>query len=184
MDRIGQKADKILCYSFLPADGVERLIRLRSRVRQRLKENAEVVGTDEAFFEDEGEREGLEGLYDEKSGLLDGEADNEVDLASYAFQIWKNAIDANPALQKTIPALPPVVYSTKAYTPTPTRPEGALVYLRTAQGNDALAWVDKSGASLTQSQFEILKAAACEPDTPVLPRQEWITSGPSPSGPA
>src|SRR6185312_8172700 len=59
VDRIGQKADTIMCYSFLPADGVERIIRLRSRVRQRLRENAEVVGTDEAFFEDEGERKEL-----------------------------------------------------------------------------------------------------------------------------
>ena len=75
VDRIGQKAEKILCYSFLPADGVERLIRLRSRVRQRLKENAEVVGTDEAFFEDDGERDELVDLYNEKSGILDGEAE-------------------------------------------------------------------------------------------------------------
>jgi muconolactone delta-isomerase len=172
VDRIGQKAEKILCYSFLPADGVERLIQLRSRVRQRLKENAEVVGTDEAFFEDEGEREELADLYNENAGILDGEADTEVDLASYAYQIWKNAIDANPALQKLIPELPSVVYSTKAYTPQDRRPEGALVYLRTAQGNDALAWVDRSGASVTQSQFEILKVAACEPNTPALPRQE------------
>jgi hypothetical protein len=49
VDRIGQTAEKILCYTFLPAEGVERLIRLRSRVRQRLQENAEVVGTDETF---------------------------------------------------------------------------------------------------------------------------------------
>src|SRR5207237_10777102 len=53
VDRIGQKSEQILCYSFLPADGVERLIRLRCRVRQRLHDNAEVVGTDETFFEDE-----------------------------------------------------------------------------------------------------------------------------------
>ena len=50
VDRIGQKAETILCYSFLPADGVERIIRLRTRVRQRLRENAEVVGTDEALL--------------------------------------------------------------------------------------------------------------------------------------
>ncbi len=37
VDRIGQQSDTILCYSFLPADGVERIIRLRSRVRQRLQ---------------------------------------------------------------------------------------------------------------------------------------------------
>jgi len=50
VDRIGQKCDKIYCHSFLPADGVERIIQLRRRVRQRLRENAEVVGSDEAFF--------------------------------------------------------------------------------------------------------------------------------------
>lgn len=172
VDRIGQKAEKILCYSFLPADGVERLIQLRSRVRQRLKENAEVVGTDEAFFEDEGEQQELVNLYNEHAGILDGEADTEVDLASFAYQIWKNAIDANPALQKIIPDLPSVVYSTKAYTAQDGRPNGALVYLRTAQGNDALAWVNKDGESVTQSQFEILKVAACEPNTPALPRQD------------
>jgi len=43
VDRIGQKAENILCYSFLPAEGVERIIRLRERVRQRLNENAEVI---------------------------------------------------------------------------------------------------------------------------------------------
>lgn len=172
VDRIGQKADKILCYSFLPADGVERLIQLRSRVRQRLKENAEVVGTDEAFFEDEGERKELVDLYNENAGILDGEADTEVDLASFAYQIWKNAIDADPSLQKAIPELPSVVFSTKAYTPQEGRPAGALVYLRTGQGNDALAWVDRDGTNVTQSQFEILKIAACEPNTPALPRQD------------
>ena len=43
VDRIGQKAEEILCHSFLPAEGVERIIDLRKRVRKRLKENAEVV---------------------------------------------------------------------------------------------------------------------------------------------
>ena len=52
VDRIGQQADEILCYSFLPAEGVEKIINLRARVRQRLEENAEVVGSDERFFED------------------------------------------------------------------------------------------------------------------------------------
>jgi len=172
VDRIGQQAEKILCYSFLPADGVENLIRLRARVRQRLRENAEVVGTDEAFFEDEKERHKLFDLYHEKSGILDGEADTEVDLASYAYQIWKNAIDRFPDLQKTIPMLPPVVFSTRSFQSSEKKPHGVLLYLRTAEGNDALAWVDKAGHSVTESQFEILRAAECAPDTPALPRQD------------
>lgn len=172
VDRIGQKSEKILCYSFLPADGVENLIRLRARVRQRLHENAEVVGTDEAFFEDERERQSLLDLYHEKAGILDGDAETEVDLASYAYQIWKNAIDRFPELQTIIPNLPPVVYSTRPHRATDGKPHGVLVYLRTAQGNDALAWVDKDGKNVTESQFEILKAAECSPETPALPRQE------------
>jgi SNF2 family DNA or RNA helicase len=172
VDRIGQKSERIICYSFLPADGVENLIRLRARVRQRLHENAEVVGTDEAFFEDERERQKLLDLYHEKSGILDGEGETEVDLASFAYQIWKNAIDRFPELQKTIPALPPVVFSTRAYEATDKKPQGVLVYLRTAEGNDALAWVDRDGKNVTESQFEILKAAECAPDTPAVPRQE------------
>jgi Helicase conserved C-terminal domain len=172
VDRIGQKAERILCYSFLPADGVENLIRLRARVRQRLHENAEVVGTDEAFFEDEKERQKLFDLYHEKAGILDGEAETEVDLASYAYQIWKNAIDRFPDLQKAIPALPPVVFSTREHQAREQKPHGVLVYLRTAEGNDALAWVDRAGNSITESQFEILKAAECAPEAPALPRQE------------
>ncbi len=172
VDRIGQKSEQILCYSFLPADGIERIIRLRSRVRQRLMENAEVVGTDEAFFEGEASDQPMVDLYNEKAGILDGDADSEVDLASYAYQIWKNAIDANPALQKVVSELPDVVYSTRAHLPTPADPQGVLVYIRTAEGNDSLAWVDGQGKAVTQSQLRILNMARCQPDTPAIPRHD------------
>jgi superfamily II DNA or RNA helicase len=172
IDRIGQNSDTILCYSFLPADGVERIIHLRGRVRQRLRQNAEVVGTDEAFFDDDHDDLPLFNLYHEKSGILDGEDDTEVDLASYAFQIWKNAIDADPKLEPLVASMPNVVYSTKPHESTAVQPEGALVYLRTADGNDALTWIDKSGNSVTESQLAILKAAECSPQTPALERHD------------
>ncbi len=35
VDRIGQRASEILCYSFLPAEGVEKIIKLRERERRR-----------------------------------------------------------------------------------------------------------------------------------------------------
>ncbi len=179
VDRIGQAAEEILCYSFLPADGVERLIRLRARVRQRLHENAEVVGSDETFFEDEAHDGLVFDLFTEKSGVLDDPEDNEVDLASLAYQIWKNACDVNPGLKKTIPELANVVFATKSLAAVPPKPEGAggvspttgvMVYVRTADGNDSLAWVDEQGRTVTESQHEILRAAACEPETPGLQR--------------
>jgi len=172
VDRIGQKADKILCYCFVPADGVERLIRLRARVRQRLIENAEVVGSDETFFDDDKDDQVIRDLYTEKNGILDDDGDTEVDLASYAYQIWKNATDADPGLAARIEAMPNVVYATKAHAPMPEAPGGVLVYMRTGQGNDALTWIDPDGRVVTQSQLAILKMAACSADTPPQPRAE------------
>ena len=171
VDRIGQSAQDILCYSFLPAEGIERVIRLRARVRQRLDENAEVVGTDEAFFEDDDTRSVVD-LYNEQTGILDGDDDSEVDLASYAYQIWKNATTADPALEKKVEKMPDVVHTSKAASSKENQQAGVLVYMRTTQDNDALAWMDRKGDSVTESQFEILRAAECKPNTPALPRHE------------
>lgn len=182
VDRIGQKATEIVGYTFWPADGVERIIRLRERLRQRLRENREVVGTDEAFFEDEASDQPLLNLYNEKAGVLDDEPDTEIDLTSHAYQIWKNAIEANPGLERTIAKLPPVVYSTKSRDRNqvfeekpgfsePVGPAGVLVYINTTEGNSALAWPDQSGQSVTESQFTILRAAECNLDTLALEKQ-------------
>lgn len=163
VDRIGQKAEQIFCYSFLPEDGIEAIINLRRRLTQRIEENANVVGSDETFFD--GDPVNLADLYNEKSGILDGEDDDtEVDLASLAYQIWKNATDANPELNKIIPDLPNVIYATKHNDEAPEK-EGVIVYTRTSEENDVLAWVDNKGKIITQSQHTILKAAQCTPDT-------------------
>ena len=172
VDRIGQKADEILCHSFLPAEGVERIIDLRKRVRERLKENAEVVGSDEAFFEDEDDDQTIINLYHERAGILDGDPDGEVDLASHAYQIWKNAISADPQLEKAVIDLPDVVFSSRRHSSIAQRPDGVLAFMRTADGNDALAYVDREGRSITESQLEILSAAECRPDTRARPHHE------------
>ena len=143
VDRIGQRADNIYCYSFLPAEGVEKLIRLRERVRKRLSENAEVVGADEFFFEDEMDQQLMLDLYNEKGNILDGESDTDVDMASQAYHIWKNATDADPKLKGIIEHLPSVAFSTRAHQGTALAPEGILVYMRTSEGNE-LAGLDQS----------------------------------------
>ena len=177
VDRIGQRAEEIHCYSFLPADGVEQLIQLRSRIRQRLQENAEVVGTDEAFFEDD-EAATIRDLYTEKQGVLD-DSDDEVDLASYAWQIWKQATQDNPDLARAVEALPPVVYTAKAFELDESRltllgadaaKGGALVYVKSPEGNDHLAWVGANGKTVTESQFTVLRAAECAPETQAVQR--------------
>ena len=170
VDRIGQQAQNILCYSFLPAEGVEKIINLRGRLKNRLTENAEVVGTDEEFFEEDDTQNSLQDLYHEKTGVLDGEADNEVDLVSEAYAVWTKAIKADPTLEEIIPALPAVVHASKAYHPKHRQPEGVLVYIDTPAGNDAMMWLDDTGTIISDSLDDIFKLAACEPETPALAR--------------
>jgi superfamily II DNA or RNA helicase len=170
VDRIGQKAAEIRSYSFLPADGVEEIIHLRSRVRQRLRENGEVLGSDEQFFEDDQNAQDLRDLYTERSDILDDEPDGEVDLVSQAQAIWEEATRDNPALARRIADLPDVVYSTRGHLPAAAEPDGVLVYARTADDADSLAWVDPAGRTVTTSQLAILRAARCAPEEPAIAR--------------
>ncbi len=108
----------------------------------------------------------------EKAGILDGDDDTEVDLASYAYQIWKNAIDENPELEKIIPAMPNVVYSTRS-AQADSRPAGRGAGLPAhGRGQRRPGLGQHEGKSVTESQFTILKAAECAPGTPAVPRHE------------
>ena len=147
VDRIGQKAEEILCYSFFPADGVERIIRLRARVRTApARKRRSGRHATKPFSRIKPTSRLIRDLFTEKSGILDETDDDEVDLASLAYQIWKNAMRARPrAAPRRRSRLPDVVFSTKALSaPLPNRPGGGsrlgvMVYVRTAEGNDALA---------------------------------------------
>ena len=166
VDRIGQKSDTISCYSFMPAEGIEKIIKLRGRLKERLEAAAQTLGTDEKFLDDQTEYK-LKELFNEKSGILDEDDDGEVDLASYAFQIWDSARRADPKLNQIIPNLPDIVAGAKS---APEKIErGAIVYLRTPADTDILARLDEKCNVLTQSQRAILCAAACDADTPGLP---------------
>jgi superfamily II DNA or RNA helicase len=169
VDRIGQKSKEILCYSFLPEEGIDRIILLRSKLKTRISQNAEVVGSDEVFFD--GDPINLSDLYNEKSGIFDETEDTEVDLASYAYQIWKNAIDEHRELKPIIEGMPNVVFSAKKNTAS-QKDDGVIVYCRTNTDNDALAWLDARGGIVTQSQYKILDAAKCDFEAPALPKLE------------
>ena len=162
VDRIGQKANEITCYSFFPAEGVEQIISLRKRLNDRINANANIVGSDEVFFE--GNEKNLKDMFNEKSGVLDEEEDGDVDLSSQAFQIWKNATDANPKLAQIIPALSNMIYSTKSVSEPANG--GVITYAKTHNDFDVLTWLSPSGEIISQSQKRILQTMACSADTP------------------
>ena len=165
VDRIGQKSDTIQCYSFFPAEGIDKIINLRKRLNDRINENAKVVGSDEIFFE--GNEKNIKDLYNEKNGVLDDEEDGDVDLASQAYQIWTNAIKKDKNLERIIPELSNVIYSSKE-NPFNKKDEGVITYAKTKDGNDMLSWLRKDGTIVTQSQKVILDSMACEINEPTV----------------
>lgn len=168
VDRIDQSSEQIYCYSFFPADKVENIIRLRTRLNDRINENAGIVGSDEVFFE--GNEQNLRDMYNEKSGSLDEyEDDVDVDLGSQAFQIWKNATDANPDLKRIIPEIPNIAYSTKKTNSVIE--DGVITYARTYNDFDVLTWYNSKGDIVSQSQKRILQTMACTIKEPCLPAQ-------------
>ena len=177
VDRLGQTAAAILCYSFLPADKVEALINLRGRVLARLKENAEVVGADEVFFEDAGDlsahADRVRDLYHEKSDIFEEREDRGVDLSSYALALWKAETRGDARLEARVKNLPEVVYATRR---APSgQAGGVVVYARrgdpAAEGRSILALMDAEGRLVSESPFQILEMAQCPPEEPNLPRQ-------------
>jgi len=169
VDRIGQTSEKIICYSFLPQDGLERIIRLRGRLTQRIRENAEAVGADEVFFD--GDPVNIRDLYNEKAGILD-EDEGDVDLTSQAYEIWNQAIKANPEIKKKIIKLPDVVYSTKEKHDTNFENNSIITYHRNSNGYEILTWLNDKGQVITNSQSRILKMAECAPDTSAIDKLE------------
>ena len=180
VDRIGQEHDTILVYSFMPAEGVERIIRLRSRLFTRLQQNQEVIGTDESFF-GEDVTSAFRDLYAERRGVLDGigsEGIEDNDLSSQAFQVWNSASEADRHIAEKLPAL---VTAARALPDAAVRsgdPQGVITYLRYPDTTDAIVRVDDAGNVVSQSLTASFRAATCSPDTAALepPKEgfDWI----------
>ncbi|GMU90692.1 MAG: hypothetical protein AMXMBFR49_28970 [Chlorobiota bacterium] len=167
VDRIGQESPEILVYSFLPDKKVESVIKVIEKLKRRIRQSTQVLGGDETFFEDQ--ELNLETVYGDKPDLLEAgaEDDGEIDLTSYAYQIWKNATDADPSLKKIIPALPDLVYSSKENNQS-QRDQGVVVYTKTSNNVDVLVWLNGEGETVTTSHFRILRAASCNAETPAV----------------
>ena len=162
VDRIGQRAETIECYSAMPAEGIENIISLRSRLVRRMKDNEEVIGSDEQFFgEDINADNHLQAIYDGNAILEDEE--DETDLISRAYDIWRQATKDNKELAQTILQMPDVVYSAKQ-----SAHQGAVAYIKDNL-RDMLIEMNDQGEVVSHSQSRILDLLECKPDEPPVP---------------
>ena len=169
VDRIGQASPEVLLYSLMPSNTLEGVITLRRRIRDRLVENAELLGSDEKFFGDEREGEIICGLYDESSNYMLKDGVDDVDPVSMAYEIWRQAQERHPELAQRASTLPNVVHSTRQ-SPDRSDWSGVLVHSQTVTGSDAFAFVSPDGEQRRMTAQEALTLAACDPSTPPLRR--------------
>jgi SNF2 family DNA or RNA helicase len=164
VDRIGQKATKVLVYTFLPTGGVEDVLRLRERVARRLAKNAAVFGADEQFLNTEGEAQIIKGLFDESSDLPDGDEAAQVDYASAAYEIWRKALENHEDLAQAAIDLPDVTFATKARDASEEiDPEGVIVYTLSQHGYDRIGFAGLNGSSTRVGPHDALAMTACTP---------------------
>ena len=171
VDRIGQRSAEVLVVSLMPDASVEQEIELRGRVLRRLGENAQLLGSDEAFFGHHSERQVISGVFDESSGFGLSAGVDEVDPVSMAYEIWRHAESADPDLAARVAALPNVVYATKALTDSPADAvPGVVIHTQTHAGADAFAFIEPSGSGRRVTPQEALRLAESAPSTPSAPR--------------
>ncbi|MDW8333807.1 MAG: helicase-related protein, partial [Bacteroidia bacterium] len=166
VDRIGQSSENVYCYSVVPQEGLERLIRLRSRLLNRLGENDEVVGSDEVFFENQKVQDEFRDLYAEKPNVIEDQETDETDVYSEAYKIWVEHSKNDPKLEDKIKNMP-----LRSMSAIPGAPKGVIVYLRTESVN-GLKMLDCNGAPLALSASALLKKMECRPgDPPSTPHE-------------
>jgi superfamily II DNA or RNA helicase len=163
VDRVGQKSDVVVVYSYFH-DSVEAVLNLRDRIRHRLERNAEAFGSDEKFFGTDRETAVIQDLYDGTLEDLEGETDN--DAASLAYEVWTRAKTEDPARADRIEAMPDMVF---AIRPTRVDEEPAVaVYVRTQGQVDGFG-VKRGGVLSLMTGHEALAFFECTQDTPQLP---------------
>jgi SNF2 family DNA or RNA helicase len=168
VDRIGQQAEEVYVYTFDVGGGLDSVLKLRARIIERLHQSGVVLGSDDQFFGTEQEREVLEGLFDEtKQSSFDAVGEDDVDAASYAFEVWRKAIEADPSLEQRVKALQQGVQTT--IPATKMTKKGEVIALITSNYSiDTVMLVGKEGAT----PISPITAVA---ETAVTPQQRAIT---------
>jgi len=163
VDRVGQKSDTVVVYSYFH-ESIESVLNLRDRIRQRLERNAEAFGSDERFFGTDRETAVIKDLY---NGVLpdeEDEADN--DASSIAYEIWTRAQAEDPDRAARIERMPDMLYAIRPAKPNETPATG--VYVRTSGDVDGFGRHENGGTTL-MTGHEALDFFSCEPDTPGMP---------------
>ena len=165
VDRVGQKAEEILLYTFFHRD-VDNVINLRQRIAGRLANNAQAFGSDEKFFGSPEEIQELHDLYDGK--ISEGDLEGEVDASSRAYEVWVKAEEGTPDLARRVQNMPDLVYSTRPAR-TQGDVDGVACFVRTENGYDSFGLAEPSEELRLLTGHQAMNVFFAERDTATLP---------------
>jgi len=95
---------------------------------------------------------------------------DDIDLSSFALEIWNKGIKKDPSLEEKVKSMPDVVHSSKEIGKK-GQAEGVLLFAK-SHINNYLLYLNEEGQSIKEDQMSILKLAECQPDTEPLKRTE------------
>jgi superfamily II DNA or RNA helicase len=167
VDRLGQESDEVHVYVLDTSKAVDTQIGLRQRLQKRLIEAGAVLGADDRFFGSENEAQDVSDLLTGNNAALEKDDTNDVDPASYAYEIWREAIEADPTLHDRVIELPLASRSTiSANTFADSGKVLALMTISNVQ--DSAVEVDPFGNFEIISPTALLGKSKCAPGTPAL----------------
>jgi superfamily II DNA or RNA helicase len=162
VDRLGQESDKVHVYVIDPSAEVNRQIGLRQRLQARLIEAGAILGGDDKFFGSDLEAQAISDLLTGKSSL-EVDDSQDVDPASFAFEIWRQAIEEFPEIKDQVLKLP--LSSRSTILTSDEHFAGSTIALVTVSGHqDISAVIDRNSTYQIVSPIELLKLAKCSPN--------------------
>lgn len=168
VDRLGQESDVVNVFVIDPSAEVNRQISLRQRLQKRLIEAGAIIGGDDKFFGSDLEAQEISELLTGNGLELDEGETLDVDPASYAFEIWRKAIEEDPSIQDRVVDLP--LASRSTIKSQDLQHEGevlALISLSNVQ--DSCVSVDQHQNFRMISQIKLLNLTNCKPTTSAKP---------------
>lgn len=169
IDRIGQRADTVLVYSFFH-ESLDNAIDLRQRISNRLSANAEAFGSDEQFFGGDNEVQAITDLYNGTVG--DQDQVDDVDASSLAYERWHSLLQQDPDLAARIAGMPDMVSATRARRLTDDS-STVICYVRTESGIDGFGAAGPAAEAMRLlTGHEALRAFEAQPEELGLPHDD------------
>jgi hypothetical protein len=164
VDRLGQASDSVDVFVLVPSKKVDEEISLRPRLQKRLIEAGAVLGGDDKFFGSDQEAQEISELLTGNSAALDNEEDNDVDPASYAFELWREAINNDPQIEQKVATLN--LASRSSIRASDVLDSGSVISLVTISGvQDTPIKISLDDGFKIISPVELLELSKCVPGT-------------------